>query len=66
MVAPAFFIPHPMTAPPPSVSIVVRSIGRPTLERALASIAAQDHPAIEIVIVAASGSNHPALPGAIG
>jgi GT2 family glycosyltransferase len=38
----------------------------PTLERALASIAAQDHPAIEIVIVAASGSAHPALPGAIG
>lgn len=55
-----------MTAPPPSVSIVVRSIGRPTLARALASIAAQDHPAIEIVIVAASGSAHPALPGAIG
>ena len=50
----------------PTVSVIVRSVGRPTLERALASIAAQDHPHVEVVVVAASGEGHPALPGRCG
>jgi len=45
-----------MTAP--LVSILVRSVDRPTLARALASVAAQDYPAIEVVVVAAAGASH--------
>ena len=50
----------------PRISIIVRSIGRPTLDRALASIATQGYPAVEVVGVAASGSAHPALPTTCG
>lgn len=46
----------------PLVSIVVRSMGRPELRLALESIAAQDYPRIEIVLVDASGGSHPPLP----
>jgi tetratricopeptide (TPR) repeat protein len=46
----------------PLVSIVVRSMGRPELRLALESIAAQDYPRIEIVLVDASGGTHPPLP----
>jgi hypothetical protein len=52
-----------MTAP--LVSILVRSVDRPTLARALASIAAQDHPNVEAVVVAAS-LGHRALPERCG
>lgn len=45
----------------PLVSVIVRSMARPSLSAALASIAAQDCPGIEIVVVAASGPTHPAL-----
>ena len=45
-----------MSAAPPA-SIVVRSTGRPVLAEALAVIAAQTYPAIEVVLVDASG--HP-------
>src|SRR4030095_5679511 len=45
-----------MTAP--LVSILVRSMDRPTLPRALASVAAQDYPDIEVVVVAAAGASH--------
>jgi len=50
----------------PLVSILVRSMDRPTLRRALDSIAAQDHPAIEVIVVAASGASHSALPDTCG
>src|SRR6185503_8403694 len=44
------------------VSILIRSMDRPTLERALDSAAAQDHPDLELVVVAACGPRHRALP----
>jgi len=46
----------------PLVSIIVRSMGRPELRLALESIAAQDYPRIETVLVDASGGSHPPLP----
>ncbi len=46
-------------APGPLVSMVVRSIGRPTLAKALASLAAQTHEALEIIVV------HSGLQGAL-
>jgi hypothetical protein len=46
----------------PLVSIVVRSMGRPELRLALESIAAQDYPRIEIILVDATGGTHPPLP----
>ena len=48
------------------VSVLIRSMGRPALQAALASVARQTYPNIEVVVVAASGSAHPALPGACG
>ncbi|MGH8172402.1 MAG: glycosyltransferase [Rhodanobacteraceae bacterium] len=42
----------------PLVSILVRSMDRPTLARALDSVARQDYPAIEVVVVAAAGAGH--------
>ena len=50
----------------PTLSVVVRSIGRDTLDRALNSIAAQGAPAAEIVIVAASGRDHAPIPERFG
>ncbi|MBS0515436.1 MAG: glycosyltransferase [Proteobacteria bacterium] len=47
---------------PALVSILIRSMDRPTLERALDSAAAQTWPNIELVVVAACGSRHRALP----
>lgn len=44
------------------VSVLVRSMDRPTLERALNSVAAQTWPNVEIVVVAACGHSHRALP----
>src|SRR3954469_17386828 len=44
------------TASPPLASVVVRTLGRPTLPRALASIAAQTHRPLEIVLVDAAGT----------
>lgn len=49
----------------PLVSILVRSMDRPTLQRALDSIAAQDYPNIEVVVVAAAAS-HRELPSTCG
>ena len=43
----------------PLVSIVVRSMARPSLADALASIAAQDYEPIEALVVAACGAAHP-------
>src|SRR5262245_17136508 len=50
----------------PLVSILVRSMDRPTLRRALDSVAAQDYPAIEVVVVGASGASHAPPPSTIG
>jgi tetratricopeptide (TPR) repeat protein len=47
---------------PPLISVIVRSMGRPELAVALASIAAQDHPSIEVIVVDATGGGHPPLP----
>lgn len=51
---------------PPLVTVIVRSIGRPQLARALASVAAQDYPALEVVCVNAKGADHPPVPPAAG
>jgi len=48
--------------PNPLVSILVRSMDRPTLRRALLSAAEQTYPNVEIVVVAASGPVHAELP----
>ncbi len=50
----------------PLVSIVVRSMSRPSLADALESIGAQDYPRVEGIVVAASGPQHPPLPESIG
>ena len=50
----------------PLVSVIVRSMDRATLMPALASIAAQDYPSIEVVVVAARGREHRALPAQCG
>ena len=46
----------------PLASILIRSMDRPTLTRALRSAAAQTWPNLEIVVVAACGAGHRALP----
>lgn len=46
----------------PLVSIIVRSMGRPELRLALASLAAQDYPALDVIVVDATGGTHPPLP----
>ncbi len=50
----------------PQVSVVVRSMGRPTLAAALASIAAQQGCTAEVLVVAACGPGHPPLPATCG
>ncbi|MDE2003262.1 MAG: glycosyltransferase [Betaproteobacteria bacterium] len=50
----------------PLVSVIVRSMARPTLGAALDSIGTQDHPRIEVVVVAASGAGHPDAPNRVG
>jgi glycosyltransferase involved in cell wall biosynthesis len=50
----------------PLVSILVRSMDRPTLQRALDSVAAQDYPDIEVVVVAAGAAPHRELPDRCG
>lgn len=50
----------------PLVSVIVRSIDRPTLDQALNSIALQTWPNIEIVLVNAKGKNHRPMPATWG
>ena len=50
----------------PLVSLIVRSSARMSLRAALDSIAGQDYPQLEVIVVAASGRDHPALPDRIG
>jgi glycosyltransferase involved in cell wall biosynthesis len=45
----------------PLVSIIVRSMGRPELRLALESLAAQDYPALDVIVVDATGGTHPPL-----
>ncbi len=45
----------------PLVSIIIRSMGRPTLGEALASLAAQHYRPLEAVVVNALGAGHPPL-----
>lgn len=44
------------------VSIVIRSMGRPCVADAIASVAAQQHRPLELLVVDASGGAHPPLP----
>lgn len=53
------------TVTPPLVSAIVRTMGRPQLPRALASIAAQTYHPIEIVLVDAAGSGMASPPCAL-
>lgn len=43
----------------PLVSILMRTVGDPALEQAIASVCAQTYPAIELVVVAAHGERQP-------
>jgi len=51
-----------MSAQLPLVSVIVRSMGRPALVRALESLARQDYPNIDVIVVDATGGGHPPLP----
>ncbi|MEP7274958.1 MAG: tetratricopeptide repeat protein [Betaproteobacteria bacterium] len=46
----------------PCVSLIVRSMGRPCLADALASVALQRHRPLELIVVDATGGAHPPLP----
>lgn len=46
----------------PLVSVIVRSMDRPTLSEALTSLAAQTYPNIEVLVVNAKGGRHTPLP----
>lgn len=46
----------------PLISVLVRSMGRPSLHAALASVAAQTQPGLELLVLNASGLPHPPLP----
>jgi GT2 family glycosyltransferase len=50
----------------PSVSLIVRSMTRPSLVEALSSIARQSYPRIEVVVVNARGPGHPAMDDGCG
>jgi glycosyltransferase involved in cell wall biosynthesis/LmbE family N-acetylglucosaminyl deacetylase len=50
------------TSDVPLVSVIVRSMDRPTLREALVSLAAQTYPNLEAVVVNARGSTHSPLP----
>lgn len=47
------------------VSVVIRSIGRPSIDQALWSVERQDYRYIEILIVNARAKSHPALPSGL-
>ena len=57
----------PSPAPlPPAISVIVRSMDRPSLAAALESVAAQPVPGVEVLVVAACGPAHGALPPTVG
>lgn len=45
----------------PRVTVIIRSLGRPSIETALESIACQTHRHIDVLVVDATGGEHPAL-----
>ena len=51
---------------PKLASIIVRSMARPELDEALASLAAQTYSHIEVVLVDATGGRHPEPPASCG
>lgn len=50
----------------PLVSVIIRSMDRPTLREALDSVALQTYANVEVVVVAACGPRHKALPTTCG
>lgn len=50
----------------PLISVIVRSVGRPSLTAALDSIARQTYRNVEIVVVNAKGCEHPAMTNTYG
>lgn len=50
----------------PRVSLIIRSVGRDELAEALSSAGAQTHPAVEIIVVDATGGAHPPVPASAG
>jgi glycosyltransferase involved in cell wall biosynthesis len=57
----------PATAPSHSLTtVMIRSLGRPTIHGALASVARQTHRDVEVVVVDATGGKHPPLPAHCG
>ena len=50
----------------PLVSVIIRSMGRPTLRQAMDSLATQHYPHLELVVVNARGPGHPSLPDQYG
>lgn len=54
--------PNPAGSDGPLVSIIIRSMGRPSLVEALASLAGQTYRRLEAVVVDATGGQHPPLP----
>ena len=50
----------------PPVSVIIRSMDKPVLARALDSVARQDYPNVRVIVVAASGPSHLDLPSACG
>src|SRR5689334_19690182 len=50
----------------PPVSLIVRSSAPASLQAALDSIGLQDYPHLEVIVIAASGPDHPALPDRTG
>ena len=50
----------------PLVSVIIRSIDRPTLSEALESVALQAYPNIEVIVVNAKGDQHSQLPVTCG
>jgi len=55
-----------MSTTQPLVSVLVRSMDRPTLSRTLESIATQSYANVEVVVIAACGSRHRDLPATCG
>lgn len=59
--------PSPLSvAHPVLVSVIVRSVDRPSLSDALASVALQDHPRVEVLVVDALGHGHRTVPARAG
>ncbi len=50
----------------PLVSVIIRSMARPSLKAALDYAGAQTHPDVEVIVVAACGASHPPVPDRAG